>query len=133
MQLLRGELPWFDTKTHTFQFLGKLCVALGGGQGCFGLRAGPLVVIVVVTFIHKHKGHPVLGVEPPVAKPTPQVVVAVDGFYLLIVRRFEEKAAYLLSSVFVFVASSAACASAALHLFSVSLTPSPIGFIESAS
>lgn len=91
------------------------------------------VVVVVIALVEKHKRDIVLGVQEPVAEPRPKAIITIDGYYLLIVGRLGEQTAYLLSSAFFFVASSAACASAALHLFSVSLTPSPIGFIESAS
>lgn len=135
LKFLRGErfLLRLHVQPHAAKPGGYLIIALGRCQRRFGALARLLVVIVVITLVEKHKRDVVLGVEEPVAEPRPQAVVAVDGYYLLVVSCFGEQTAYLLSSGFFFVASSAACASAVLHLFSVSLTPSPIGFIESAS
>lgn len=92
-----------------------------------------LIVVVIVALIHEHERDIILRIEPPIAQPRPKAVIAVDSLYLIVVCRFGKKAAYLLPSAFFLVASSSTCASAASHLFSVCLTPSPIGFIESAS
>lgn len=135
LKLLRREgfLLRSYVQTHAAKFGLQFIIALGSCQCRLGALARFLVVIVVITLVEKHKCDVVLGVEIPITQPRPQPVVAVYRLYLLVVRSLGEQTPYLLSSAFFFVASSAACASAALHLFSVSLTPSPIGFIESAS
>lgn len=135
LKLLRREgfLLRSYVKSHSAKFGLQFVIALSRCQCRLSALARLLVVIVVITLVEKHKRDVVLGVEKPIAKPAPKVIIAVDRLYLLVVGSLAEKTAYLLSSAFFFVASSAACASAALHRFSVSLTPSPIGFIESAS
>lgn len=135
LKLLRREsfLLRSYVQSHSSKFGLQFIVALCRRQCRLGALARLLVVIVVITLVEKHKRDVVLGVEKPISQPRPKTVVAVYRLYLLVVGRLGEQTAYLLSSTFFFVASSAACASAALHLFSVSLTPSPIGFIESAS
>ena len=135
LQFLRRESfllrPYVQSHAAKFRF--QLIVALGCRQRRLSALARLLVVVVVITLVEKHKRDVVLGVEKPIAKPRPKAIISVNGYYFLVVRSLGEQTAYLLSSAFFFVASSAACASAALHLFSASLTPSPIGFIESAS
>lgn len=135
LKLLRREcfLLGSYVQTHPAKFSLQFVIALSRCKCSLGAFARLLIVIVVVTLVEKHKSDVVLGVEKPITQPRPQPVVAVYSFYLLVVAGLGEQTVYLLSSAFFFVASSAACASAALHLFSVSLTPSPIGFMESAS
>ena len=120
-------------ESHPAQLLGKLGLALCGSHHSLCLYARTLIVVVIVALIHEHERDIILRIEPPIAQPRPKAGIAVDSLYLIVVCRFGKKAAYLLPSAFFFVASSSTCASAASHLFSVCLTPSPIGFIESAS
>lgn len=135
LKLLRREgfLLRSYVQPHAAKFSFQLDIARCRCECRLGALARLLVVIIIITLVKQHKRDVVLGVENPIAEPRPETVIAVNGYYLLVVSCLGEKTSYLLSSAFFFVASSAACASAALHLFSVSLTPSPIGFIESAS
>lgn len=135
LQLLWRER--FLLRPYVQPHAAKFSFQFGIARCCCQCRLCPLarlfVVIVVIAFVEQHKRYPIFGIEKPIPKPRPQAEVAVYRLYLLVVGRLGKQTAYLLSSAFFFVASSAACASAALHLFSVSLTPSPIGFMESAS
>ena len=135
LQFLRREgfLLRSYVQPHAAKFGLQFIIALGCCQCRLGALARLLIVIVVIALVKQHKRDVVLGIKEPIPQPRPKAVIAIDRLYLLVVGRLGEQTAYLLSSAFFFVASSAACASAALHLFSVSLTPSPIGFIESAS
>lgn len=127
-----GFLPRLYSEAHATKLGRKFLIALCCGQSRLGALARFLVVVIIITLVEQHKCYVVLGVDKPIPKPRPQTIIPVYGLYLFVIGSLREQTVYLLSS-FVFVASSAACASAAFHLFSVSLTPSPIGFIERAS
>ena len=73
LKLLRREgfLLGSYVQTHSAKFSLQFVIALSRCKCSLGAFARLLIVIVVVTFVEKHKSDVVLGVEKPITQPRP--------------------------------------------------------------